>query len=104
MYFWSSVFFFSSRSRHTRFDCDWSSDVCSSDLLARIYVARGRWGRPAGLVVVVLAVAAVAFQVFVRGQIGRASCRGSVETSRLAVSVRYGNTMMIVHRCPFCLI
>src|SRR2546430_3241575 len=31
------MFFFSSRRRHTRFDCDWSSDVCSSDL-----------GRPAG--------------------------------------------------------
>src|SRR2546430_9854448 len=27
------MFFFSSRRRHTRFDCDWSSDVCSSDLL-----------------------------------------------------------------------
>src|SRR2546427_9051242 len=27
-------FFFSSRRRHTRFDCDWSSDVCSSDLRA----------------------------------------------------------------------
>src|SRR3972149_5098107 len=25
-------FFFSSRRRHARFDCDWSSDVCSSDL------------------------------------------------------------------------
>src|SRR6266567_2455472 len=25
-------FFFSSRRRHTRLDCDWSSDVCSSDL------------------------------------------------------------------------
>src|SRR2546430_15092986 len=32
------VFFFSSRRRHTRFDCDWSSDVCSSDLM----LARGR--------------------------------------------------------------
>src|SRR2546427_6697730 len=32
--FYCSVifFFFSSRRRHTRFDCDWSSDVCSSDL------------------------------------------------------------------------
>src|SRR5688572_20495521 len=29
------LFFFSSRRRHTRFDCDWSSDVCSSDLDAR---------------------------------------------------------------------
>src|SRR2546430_5166283 len=28
-----SYFFFSSRRRHTRFDCDWSSDVCSSDLI-----------------------------------------------------------------------
>src|SRR5438270_102952 len=28
------IFFFSSRRRHTRFDCDWSSDVCSSDLRA----------------------------------------------------------------------
>src|SRR2546430_4127762 len=27
-----NLFFFSSRRRHTRFDCDWSSDVCSSDL------------------------------------------------------------------------
>src|SRR5579859_5592418 len=27
------VFFFSSGGRHTRFDCDWSSDVCSSDLV-----------------------------------------------------------------------
>src|SRR5260370_3970113 len=26
-------FFFSSRRRHTRFKCDWSSDVCSSDLI-----------------------------------------------------------------------
>src|SRR2546430_12383144 len=25
--------FFSSRRRHTRFDCDWSSGVCSSDLM-----------------------------------------------------------------------
>src|SRR2546430_5327684 len=30
----STCFFFSSRRRHTRFDCDWSSDVCSSDLVA----------------------------------------------------------------------
>src|SRR5690606_12166436 len=29
-------FFFSSRRRHTRFSRDWSSDVCSSDLLVRI--------------------------------------------------------------------
>src|SRR5450631_3977217 len=28
----SGYFFFSSRRRHTRLTCDWSSDVCSSDL------------------------------------------------------------------------
>ena len=27
------LFFFSSRRRHTRSDRDWSSDVCSSDLI-----------------------------------------------------------------------
>src|SRR5947207_14780094 len=27
------IFFFSSRRRHTRSLCDWSSDVCSSDLM-----------------------------------------------------------------------
>src|SRR2546421_2220850 len=30
----SGLFFFSSRRRHTRSDRDWSSDVCSSDLVA----------------------------------------------------------------------
>src|SRR5690348_4811498 len=29
------LFFFSSRSRHTRWTGDWSSDVCSSDLIER---------------------------------------------------------------------
>src|SRR5256885_3181167 len=30
------IFFFSSRRRHTRLQGDWSSDVCSSDLLATL--------------------------------------------------------------------
>src|SRR6476661_85448 len=33
-------FFFSSRRRHTRFKCDWSSDVCSSDLFTSTMAAR----------------------------------------------------------------
>src|SRR5712675_549812 len=37
-------FFFSSRRRHTRCSRDWSSDVCSSDLVA------GSWGPLAGKV------------------------------------------------------
>src|SRR5438132_7259291 len=35
----SEFFFFSSRRRHTRSLCDWSSDVCSSDLLLTTLVA-----------------------------------------------------------------
>src|SRR5436190_17104980 len=32
LYIFFFFFFFSSRRRHTRSLCDWSSDVCSSDL------------------------------------------------------------------------
>src|SRR5690606_39363285 len=35
-------FFFSSRRRHTRFSRDWSSDVCSSDLLFGIWPQQQR--------------------------------------------------------------
>src|SRR2546421_9231479 len=40
-------FFFSSRRRHTRSDRDWSSDVCSSDLIIAVggVVAAGRIGK-----------------------------------------------------------
>src|SRR6266511_5020534 len=44
------IFFFSSRRRHTRFSRDWSSDVCSSDLLELVVLIQP---------VRVLAVAAV---------------------------------------------
>src|SRR5215204_5106320 len=37
-------FFFSSRRRHTRSLCDWSSDVCSSDLGARVDLTREEGG------------------------------------------------------------
>src|SRR6266480_4373819 len=36
----SFFFFFSSRRRHTRLTCDWSSDVCSSDLADAVAAAR----------------------------------------------------------------
>src|SRR5256885_17199295 len=35
------VFFFSSRRRHTRLQGDWSSDVCSSDLLCLVRGGEG---------------------------------------------------------------
>src|SRR5256886_8848013 len=40
-------FFFSSRRRHTIFDCDWSSDVCSSDLEEGLLVREVRARRVA---------------------------------------------------------
>src|SRR5580698_4905952 len=36
----NNFFFFSSRRRHTRLTCDWSSDVCSSDLAGAWTCAR----------------------------------------------------------------
>src|SRR6267143_2342365 len=36
----SFVFFFASRRRHTRWNCDWSADVCSSDLGAGLELVR----------------------------------------------------------------
>src|SRR6266568_4299758 len=40
----SFFFFFSSRRRHTRWNCDWSSDVCSSDLLPSVeYAVLQQW-------------------------------------------------------------
>src|ERR1035437_981019 len=44
----SFFFFFSSRRRHTRYWRDWSSDVCSSDLMKWVKI---------GVVVIVLGVA-----------------------------------------------
>src|SRR5438309_6470796 len=38
-------FFFSSRRRHTRWNCDWSSDVCSSDLLSACEKKLKGWRR-----------------------------------------------------------
>src|SRR2546430_11805997 len=47
---WCMVFFFffSSRRRHTRFDCDWSSDVCSSDLYVETVFGRRLYLRISG--------------------------------------------------------
>src|SRR2546422_9037157 len=44
-------FFFSSRRRHTRCSRDWSSDVCSSDLVAVIIWTTTPWTLPASMAV-----------------------------------------------------
>src|SRR5689334_18559885 len=43
------LFFFSSRRRHTIWNCDWSSDVCSSDLsIARTLITETPEGSATG--------------------------------------------------------
>src|SRR2546430_3841922 len=83
-------FFFSSRRRHTRFDCDWSSDVCSSDLIGRLtvyvadmdaYLASRKmlttiWKQRMGPHYPAMALVQVSR--LVDAEIGRASCRERV--------------------------
>src|SRR5205807_5010356 len=103
-------FFFSSRRRHTRLQGDWSSDVCSSDLIEYLSTKVGfvllvlggmhffnllvlsRWRRRA----LRGPVAVTALPVESRrtrtdsgypGQIGRASCRERVEIAGSAVAL-----------------
>src|SRR5690554_7151544 len=91
----SSVFFFSSRRRHTRCGRDWSSDVCSSDLeQMRAVIRRGsrsheRILRPS---VASRAEPSSTNMTWLRleyvTEIGRASCRERVEISVVAVSLK----------------
>src|SRR5699024_11745089 len=73
------LFFFSSRRRHTRSKRDWSSDVCSSDLPARLAAATaphlrgGCGGQPCRCGPI--SVGHRACGVGENRQIGRASCR-----------------------------
>src|SRR5690606_39422726 len=103
-------FFFSSRRRHTRFSRDWSSDVCSSDLLdVEIHlveedVASGVRGelRPAWYRYIPDRSKERSERNRIDGhdavnlaanvQIGRASCRERVEISVVAAAVREKTT------------
>src|SRR5699024_12257593 len=67
------IFFFSSRRRHTRSKRDWSSDVCSSDLLLGALGGRCRARGGERLVQVLLEVAHQPLGLLL--EIGRASCR-----------------------------
>src|SRR5438477_8482731 len=98
------MFFFSSRRRHTRLTCDWSSDVCSSDLIVGVAVddwtidqliERARTsivGTGEDLDEQVFKRFAARLS-YVQGdfgddQIGRASCRERVEVSEVVVGVK----------------
>src|SRR5207253_5561442 len=100
-------FFFSSRRRHTRWPRDWSSDVCSSDLMSgpgfrvalwlpvcAMAFARPSWGQESGsarwrLTGAWLAVGPNApFLTRLGTKIGRASCREKVEVAVGGVGVK----------------
>src|SRR5256886_10835310 len=65
------VFFFSSRRRHTIFDCDWSSDVCSSDLTEDELRAAGT-GYPGWLAPYLTYPGLTSTPAFVSGSTGQA--------------------------------
>src|SRR2546429_2713950 len=97
------VFFFSSRRRHTRCSRDWSSDVCSSDLVspdssfntAVSFATNTNWQGYGGETtmsyltqMVGLTVQNFASAASGRPEIGRASCRERGEISVVAVSLK----------------
>src|SRR5262249_56915335 len=79
------LFFFKSRSRHTSLVSDWSSGVCSSDLVAAtalILRSRDRSAMTAGTTPPAdRPVVSTAPSDWVFPEIGRASCRERVEIS-----------------------
>src|SRR5438270_12782515 len=81
------LFFFSSRRRHTRFDCDWSSDVCSSDLADEAGAAAAAHGGSAGPGPVRITLN-INGQARTAEEIGRASCRERVEIWDAAGSLK----------------
>src|SRR5689334_24664535 len=88
--FFFFFFFFSSRRRHTRWNCDWSSDVCSSDLVRAgldVVAEDGGWIQERREGVEQLRAVGPATEAgdvaqrrerHVREEIGRASCRERV--------------------------
>src|SRR5260370_23175637 len=103
----NQCFFFSSRRRHTRFKCDWSSDVCSSDLRSSpgaaaksdSFVEIWRFialpstclrlqAGPIGHIDLDLSSCRENRLSDANCQIGRASCRERVEISVVAVSLK----------------
>src|SRR5690625_5516628 len=77
-------FFFSSRRRHTRWPRDWSSDVCSSDLVAHVRAGPQDDGGPVRRQLAHGLVHRRGDLVGVPAEIGRASCRERVEVAEEA--------------------
>src|SRR6266568_8312675 len=81
-------FFFSSRRRHTRWNCDWSSDVCSSDLLAATFPAGTVTGAPKRRAMEIIAGEETTARGPYAGAVGYVSFQGDLDfciTIRTAV-------------------
>src|SRR5690606_22042149 len=94
-------FFFSSRRRHTRFSRDWSSDVCSSDLiLALAFVA----ALGPGIVNAVIAIAITSWPPYAR--IARAETL-TIRNSDFVLAVRLQGAspfrIITRHIVPLCI-
>src|SRR5256885_8911086 len=64
-------FFFSSRRRHTRLQGDWSSDVCSSDLIAIMFWLFGASDATVRFASIACGLFVVMSPFFLRRQMGR---------------------------------
>src|SRR5688572_32868887 len=78
-------FFFSSRRRHTRFDCDWSSDVCSSDLGHRLRFVSNTTTTSRAVLADELRAMGIELEDDELQKIGRASCRERVQRPVVAL-------------------
>src|SRR5438132_10629940 len=92
-------FIFSSRRRHTRSLCDWSSDVCSSDLVV-ITIEPGR-AFGTGQHASTLGCLERLESLIARAEIGRASCRERGKISEGAVLLEK-NTNRVYSSCDQC--
>src|SRR5438132_9531613 len=91
-------FFFSSRRRHTRSLCDWSSDVCSSDL--------GQAGRCFDFLGSVQALEARHGDVFNIVRLQRTEVRqpvGAVPNTKDRKSTRLNSSHTVISYAVFCL-
>src|SRR5439155_6137973 len=82
-------FFFSSRRRHTRWPRDWSSDVCSSDLVDVPPPPRlAGMPAPVDSANIYAGAGANDLDSTTRREIGRASCRERVEIAAVGGAIK----------------
>src|SRR5437763_12455724 len=90
----SSIFFFSSRRRHTRYIGDWSSDVCSSDLEHPLAEAIVRRAPNVDVWPMESFMSHTGRGASGRVEIGRASCRERVWMLAVEVALRKERTVI----------